>query len=266
MIKLPAIDLKSIDKRRAAIVAASVFAGLIAVVLTNGYISREKAKALKNVTPDNKQLTDMSSRIRGLEEVATKLIQERRQPPSQQQQVALPPRIEETLALKTPAGKRAITVTVESLHAVGGLVNPGDYVDVIAHLSVPTDPDNSSYTENISVTLFQNVKVLSVAGRISSGAAAARSGSVPITFALNPQEAELMSFAQQHGRLQLVLRSSVDTEAYVLPAANWKTLAEYIKSTQGMDIGWKESKKPESFDIPAEEPKPDIEIFRGGSR
>src|SRR5208283_1357158 len=48
-----------------------------------------------------------------------------------------PSRSNRSLPLKTPAGKRAVTVMIDSLEAVGGLLNAGDFVDVIAELNVP---------------------------------------------------------------------------------------------------------------------------------
>ena len=71
-----------------------------------------------------------------------------------------------------------------------------------------------------------------------------------------------MSFVQQHGKLQLVLRPPLDAQAYILPAANWESLSEYI-STQGTNLVT--GKKEETKDVAAEE-APQIEIFRGGSK
>ena len=66
-------------------------------------------------------------------------------------------------SLRTPPGKRAITMEIKSLSAVGGLVHPGDFVDILARLAVPEDDDplNKTKDEIISV-LFQNIQVLAV--------------------------------------------------------------------------------------------------------
>ena len=56
-------------------------------------------------------------------------------------------------------GKRAVTVMIDSLAAVGGLLNAGDFVDVIAQLNVPSqDPDKKTVTAMI----FQGLQVLAV--------------------------------------------------------------------------------------------------------
>ena len=50
------------------------------------------------------------------------------------------PKVQErAFSLRTPPGKRAVTLKINSLSAVGGLVNPGDFVDIIAHLELPDE-------------------------------------------------------------------------------------------------------------------------------
>jgi len=44
-----------------------------------------------------------------------------------------------SFSLRAPPGKRALTMKIDSLSAVGGLVNPGDFVDIIAHLNLPKE-------------------------------------------------------------------------------------------------------------------------------
>ena len=76
-----------------------------------------------------------------------------------------PPVQEMAFSLRTPPGKRAITVKVDSLSAVGGLVNPGDFVDIIAHLEMPDDMDivsskkkKKQKTQTVTTVLFQNLQ------------------------------------------------------------------------------------------------------------
>ena len=68
-----------------------------------------------------------------------------------------------TLAMSTPIGKRAITVSVDSISAVGGMIRPGDYVDVVAMVTVPvTTPEGKQASQAAVVPLFQNTLVLAV--------------------------------------------------------------------------------------------------------
>ena len=57
-----------------------------------------------------------------------------------------------TLAVKTPPGKRAFTIGLEATSAVGGMIRPGDHVDILAIFANPA----------ITLTLFQDISVLAV--------------------------------------------------------------------------------------------------------
>src|SRR3990172_5895795 len=64
---------------------------------------------------------------------------------------------EEGLSFVIPSGKRAFSIQVTESSAVGGLVLPGDLVDVIAIF------DGGDVGVDKAVTLLQNVEVLAVA-------------------------------------------------------------------------------------------------------
>ncbi len=64
-----------------------------------------------------------------------------------------------SLALKTPVGKRAVTVKIDSLAAVGGLLNAGDFVDVIAQLNVPSQESDK---KTVTAMIFQGLQVLAI--------------------------------------------------------------------------------------------------------
>jgi len=141
------------------------------------------------------------------------------------------------LAGNTPAGKRAISIAVDSITSVSGMVRPGDYVDVLATLQIPVQgPDGKTTGQMVVVPLFQNVLVLAVgqntgnmasaAGRYSEKEAA--SGPALITLALEPQEANLIAFVQEQGKVRLTMRSPADAKVEPMVPASWDTLFQYI--------------------------------------
>ena len=166
-----------------------------------------------------------------------------------------------SLALKTPVGKRAVTVMIDSLAAVGGLINAGDFVDVIAQLNVPfQEPDKKTVTAMI----FQGLQVLAInTNEDDPGAYDVQqaASSLKITFAVDPQEAGLLTFASKNGSLELALRSPEESEHQTVKADTWKTLAEYVLKNQGLDI-----KNPdgETVNNKPVENKTNVQIFRGG--
>ena len=178
------------------------------------------------------------------------------------------------LAEATPVGKRAITINVDNITAsVGGMVKPGDYVDIIASLPVPSvTADGKQITQVATVPLFQNVLILAVGQQISAFTAAPEAGGATrygspqqpqaqpqtsslITLALSPQEASLAAFAQEQGKLRLVLRSPADSQMQPLRPVGWEALFQYLMP-KDVQATVKPAAKPE-------EPSEYVEVYRG---
>lgn len=140
------------------------------------------------------------------------------------------------LAGNTPAGKRAISIAVDSITSVSGMVRPADYVDVLATLQIPVQgPDGKTTGQMVVVPLFQNVLVLAVGQNTGVVAASSRyseketsSGPALITLALEPQEANLIAFVQEQGKVRLTIRSPADAKVEPMLPANWETLFQHI--------------------------------------
>jgi len=137
----------------------------------------------------------------------------------------------------TPSGKRAITIIVDNISSLSGLIKPGDYVDVLAMLQIPAQGADGQATGQMAVVpLFQNILVLAVGqntgGPASESRYAAKEGSSgdnnPITLALGPQEANLIAFVQEQGRIRLTMRSQADAKVEAMAPASWDTLLQYI--------------------------------------
>jgi pilus assembly protein CpaB len=176
-------------------------------------------------------------------------------------------RIKPSLALKTPAGKRAVTVLVPSLAAVGGLLNPGDMVDVIAQLKVP-ESVGSKESNTVTAVVFQGLEVLAVNTNLDETGAyydeQQAAAAVKVTVAVDPDEAGLLSFADKNGDLELALRSGDDSDRQMVKASTWKTLADYILENQGTDISLPDELKGVQGAEAPKSSKPNIQIFRGG--
>jgi pilus assembly protein CpaB len=167
-----------------------------------------------------------------------------------------------TLAAATPVGKRAITISVDNIAALSGMIRPGDFVDVIALVSMPQQTAQAKQvTQSTVMPLFQNVLILAVGqdrGAFQEADARYKKEekkeiSPLITLALNPEEASLIAFVQEQGKIRLVLRSPEDSQIEPVQSANWDSLFQYLMS--------KGIVKPEA----KEEPKAveSVEIYRG---
>lgn len=173
-----------------------------------------------------------------------------------------------SLATATPVGKRAITISVDNISALLGMIKPGDYVDVIALLPVPVQsPEGQQTTQAAVIPLFQNVLVLAI-GQELGGAPREEGGgrykkeeaqqpSTLITLALTPQEAGLIAFVQEQGKIRLTLRSPTDAKIEPVQPASWETLFQYIMPPEARQAAELSGQKP------LEEKEGYVEIYRG---
>ena len=141
----------------------------------------------------------------------------------------------------TPAGKRAVTILVDNISSVAGMLKPGDYVDVMAALQVPVQVAEGKQEGQLGILpLFQNVLVLAVGQNSSTvssqgsryqkkedDSSSAQQQNQMITLALAPQEASLIAFVQEQGKIRLTLRSPADAKVEQVQPATWETLFKY---------------------------------------
>lgn len=263
------------NKKQLAIIVLAVGLGLVAAVLTGSHIQT-------SVQGETKKITDEfeTKKVKPLMQEIAAMQKEMKQLAAMQAQVSkgggdlkggtggeAPAAPKSSLALRTPAGKRAYTVLIDSLSAVGGLVNPGDYVDVLAHLEIP-DPVSKT-SEKISSIIFQNIQLLAVGTNLQAPGGyeeQQRARALNITFALTPEEASLMSFIERNGKMQLILRAPAETEVEVLQPATWSSLADYVFEKQGTELVIPRERaviQPVSSGR-KEEVQPFIPIYKGG--
>lgn len=109
-----------------------------------------------------------------------------------------------SLSNSIPEGMRAISIPVDKVSGIAGLVRPGDLVDVL----YMEDPKKSA--PGVSM-LFQGVKVLAAGDSFSEHQEKSDS-SGSVTLALYPEDAQLAMLAFNQGVLQLSLRSIGDSK------------------------------------------------------
>jgi pilus assembly protein CpaB len=119
-----------------------------------------------------------------------------------------PSRETELSALIRPKG-RAVTIDVQEKNAVGLWVRPNDHVDVIGSFR---DPETQQLR---TMTLLQNVVVLAT-GRVTANTSAAADEDKrfsTVTLLALPEEAEMLTLAQDLGTLTLLLRHPDDLDS-----------------------------------------------------
>lgn len=122
------------------------------------------------------------------------------------------------LAFKLPAGKRGVAISFDEVMGAGGLIMPGDWVDVIAVF------DDDVRTAKEAGFVLQNVQVVAVARQVGGEQSLGDAGSEAdapssaarglqqavqarsVTLAVTPEEAQRLVLAERFGKLKLVLR------------------------------------------------------------
>jgi Flp pilus assembly protein CpaB len=182
-----------------------------------------------------------------------------------------------SMSMRTPAGKRAMTITIPWLQAVGGKVRAGDYVDIVGVFPYNAQIEGKRVTEFVSVTLFQNVLVLSVEGASPPAErgkpAPPATGDLVVTLALAPREIALLTFAMsqqtQGNQLRLVLRPPLETVIEPVPPVEANAMWQYVFSNLGEEFLQNQEQKMQQAIKPQEKkqeappPPPTLEVYRG---
>jgi pilus assembly protein CpaB len=135
-------------------------------------------------------------------------------------------------------GMRIMTIGVNSVSGIAGLVSPGDYVDVIWSYRGGVEAQGSS--SESTLTLFSQVLVYAVDDITTVGYRAERSDrsrgpSTPyntVTLLLFPLECELLTFARTQGEVTLAKRSPTDGSAPPSPGVDSSHLDDLLKQAR----------------------------------
>jgi pilus assembly protein CpaB len=111
------------------------------------------------------------------------------------------------LSAVIPEGYRAMTVKVDDVVGISGFIMPGTLVDVVVVIT----PNDTSSQDPISKIVLQSIKVLANGQNIDKPESEREPNSVKaVTLLVTPEQAEKLALAASEGKLQLVMRNSID--------------------------------------------------------
>lgn len=110
------------------------------------------------------------------------------------------------LSAKVEKGRRAVSIPVNNITAMHGLINAGDRVDVLVTFNAPGEQKTPATS-----TIIQNVPVLAVNGNLATEGASKQEPQT-VTVMVEPEQAQQIALAIQQGSIQLALRSPDDSD------------------------------------------------------
>ena len=143
-----------------------------------------------------------------------------------------------------PEGYRAMTVKVDDASGVSGFIQPGAIVDVV----VVIDPkENSINQDPISKVVLQNIRVLANAQNIDKPKNEREATTVKaVTLQVTPEQAEKLALASNEGKLQLIMRNSIDQGDTQTTGINKRSLLTGERANPIPEAGSLKSEQPET--------------------
>ncbi|MDQ3665203.1 MAG: Flp pilus assembly protein CpaB [Acidobacteriota bacterium] len=187
------------------------------------------------------------------------------------------------LSAAIPEGYRAMTVKVDDVVGISGFIMPDTLVDVV----VVIDPEERTDVQGpISKIVLQNIKVLANGQNIDKPEDERAANSVKaITLLVTPEQAEKLALASSEGKLQLVMRNSIDQGDEQTTGITKRSLLSGDAAVPAPDPGSLKSEQPKSESKPVrrvrahtgvkpvtavsqtqEKPRSSVEMIEGAKR
>ena len=113
------------------------------------------------------------------------------------------------LEARIAPGMRAMSVRINDVAGMSGLVQPNSRVDVLVSLR----ESGASSSEEVSKLFLENMRVLSMGSRTTRDDSGDPTPATTATLEVTPAQAEKLAVAMRQGMIQLVLRGFADTDS-----------------------------------------------------
>jgi len=133
-----------------------------------------------------------------------------------------------TFSHRVKPGIRALTIAVDEINSISGMLQPGDRIDLLFSARPPGETDVRSQEPEATVPLFQSLLVLATGRQVRAGIddrGPPRSFST-VTVEVEPEHAQRLVVAQRAGKLTAVLRNPDDPQRTARKAMDIRQLLE----------------------------------------
>ncbi len=122
-------------------------------------------------------------------------------------------------------GRRAITIEVDAINSISGLLEPGDSIDLILNAPVKA---KGAEGKSVTLTIMQGLRVLATDQRAMGDAKNAKAEFDTVTLDVEPAEATTLVAARSTGKLTAVLRNPTDPAPARRMPVPWDTVMAMI--------------------------------------
>lgn len=133
-------------------------------------------------------------------------------------------------------GIRAMTIQVDEVNSMSGMLQPGDRIDLLFTIRPPAVA-GAPPADEVTAPLMQDLAVLATGSRVESTGEAAGAGRpfTSITVEVSPEQAQRLIVAQRSGRLTAMLRHPDDRAPMAVGALDVGTLLG-IRRARRIDV------------------------------
>jgi pilus assembly protein CpaB len=136
-------------------------------------------------------------------------------------------------------GKRAIAVKGDKVIGISGFINPGNRVDVLVTVEDPRKKEEKTKT------ILENILVLATGTQIQENEKGEPAPVDVYTLEVDPEDGEKLALAAAEGRVQLALRSTLDTETVLTTGVTIpKMLASFSYAEKKRKTSTAQKKRP----------------------
>jgi pilus assembly protein CpaB len=144
------------------------------------------------------------------------------------------------LEIKIAPGKRAMSVKINDVAGISGLIQPNSRVDVLVNIR-----DERSVKEMQVAKLFmENMRVLSVGQQVTRGDDGKPINATTATLEVTPDEAERLAIAMGQGSIALVLRGYGDPDSIKTKGATSSDVLSQLRDGRLVDLNPKPADPP----------------------
>lgn len=155
------------------------------------------------------------------------------------------------LEIKIAPGKRAMSVKINDVAGISGLIQPNSRVDVLVNIR----DDRVEKETQVAKLFMENMRVLSVGQQVTRGDDGKPINATTATLEVTPDEAERLAIAMGQGSIALVLRGYGDPDSIKTKGATSSDVLSQLREGMLVDLTPKRADPPRHR-APAPPPPP----------